>query len=293
VTPSHYLARNVLAGSPQLAISESEYVALSHARRTLTDALAFEQKFELLLANYLALELAATEWSLRAKVEHQFSYSVLSEVFRDANRHIVNLLSGAKAYIDQVKQDFAHLTINPSFETSAAKRLSAEYDSAKEYRFMEALRNHIQHRNPPVHKITKGNQRASANDWVDSLSIRADRTNLEEDGKFKGTVLEEMDAEVDLRLSARSYIASLSACHVDLRRLVTSEVDAARTLIRKWIEQYAEISSEGVIGLHAYRSEDGEVKDSVLLMLDWDDVRRDLAEKNRFAISLEPRRIRP
>ena len=57
------LEQRILDRHAVLEISEAEFATLATAKKTLVDALAFEQKFELLLGNYLDFETGATRLS--------------------------------------------------------------------------------------------------------------------------------------------------------------------------------------------------------------------------------------
>ena len=56
-------------GASPFPLSKGEFMELKQARSILIDALAFDQKFELLRANWLALELAVVELGLQSKVD--------------------------------------------------------------------------------------------------------------------------------------------------------------------------------------------------------------------------------
>ncbi len=57
-----------------------------------------EQRYEVLLGNFLAMELAFTEIGLRAKVEPQHRYLNLAEILETANRScVVNTLTAMRA----------------------------------------------------------------------------------------------------------------------------------------------------------------------------------------------------
>jgi hypothetical protein len=285
VTTEYFLQRRVLNPQESLPIGESDYDQIALARRTLVDAFAFEQKFDLLKENFIGFELAATEWSLRATVESDYSYGSISGVMQEANRHVVNLLAAARAYIDQVKQDFKHLDLSPSFGQQSASKLSEAYDASHQYRVMEALRNYAQHFSQPVHSFS-GNSSRLADDWGHAISVRALKSQLAEDKTFKKRVLAEVEGFIDLRDAGRGYIEALSGVHLHLRAIVEPQVEAARDLIDRWIGQYL-VVNESALGLYAHKSVDGKDDPApVLLMVEWDDVRRAFVAKSKSPIRL-------
>ncbi|MEJ8849641.1 hypothetical protein [Variovorax rhizosphaerae] len=284
VTPaagSHYL--HALNG-PEVPLTKAEFDELKQSRSILTDALAFEQKFELLLANWLALEVAAVELGLRAKVESEVAwYEKGSEWFNVLNRHVMNLLTTTRTYVDQVKGDFKHLPITPSFGEEAKARMAKAFDDNFHYRFMEGLRNVAQHGRLPVHNVGGSHGKRH---WAESLSFHANRSELEGNRNFRAGTLKETPGAVDLRVASRAYVSSLSEVHVDLRKLVKPHVENARLAFLVALKRYSKAMQVRSVALRAYAPE-ARKEEPVLVMLDWDAVRAKLAAKNAHKVSIE------
>jgi hypothetical protein len=289
MTTSFFLRRQVIDPQKPLAIQESDYFQLQAARSTLVDAFSFEQKFDLLKENFVAFEIAATEWSLRATIEFNYSYGAISSVMQEASRHVMNLLTAARAYVDQVQQDFKHLALSPSFGEQAKQKLSEQYDSSVDYRLMEALRNYVQHCGQSVHSFS-GNIAGKRADWAHAVSLRTLKAQLSEDKSFKPEVLAEMPAYVDVRVASRAYVHALSIVHLALRQVIEREVDSARGAVQLWTQRYLENGNDSAVGLYAHKSAAGADDPlPVLLLLDWDDVRLSLVNKNGAPVLLERR----
>jgi len=270
-----------------VSIDANHYAALCAARATFVDAGAFEQRYEILLGNYLALEQFCAEWSLRRKIEMDYRYETGARIILEANRHVMNLLSAARAYADHVVRDFGHLGLSPPFKEQAEVLMSEEYDRNLSYRIVCALRNYVQHRATPVHGAT-GRKGES---WAEALVIYCQRKALLEEGKFKAAVLAEMDEQTDLRLVARNYMHGVSRVHVELRKRVDEHCRNARRLHEEAISQFVDAQSEpeagtAGVGLTVCREHNGEYVDAHPILLAWDDVRQLLAEKNRYAFKL-------
>src|SRR5690606_20728013 len=69
-----WLRRAALGPQVMVSIDAAWYAALCEARATFIDAGAFEQRYEILLGNYLDLEKFCAEWSLRGKIEMDHRY---------------------------------------------------------------------------------------------------------------------------------------------------------------------------------------------------------------------------
>jgi hypothetical protein len=174
------------------------------------------------------------------------------------------------------------------------RRCSEEYDSHFEFRFMEALRNHVQHRGIPIHFTEQAGR------WVGggeermmefTVDIFAQRSSLERDEKFKKAVLAEIPDDVDLKAGCRAYLESLSAIHEFARESVSEAVNRARATIEAVHERYRGIYSDDLVGLTAFGMEGNEVSSSVPLLLDWDDVRIQLQHRNPRLIKLARRYV--
>ncbi len=287
--PTYLLEQKILAPRRQLAITESEFLALKEARSLLSEAHEFEQRYELLIGNFIELEISLTELCLRWTIQPQYEYHDSAWIIQEANRHVGNLLTAAKGYIDQVKQDFAALPLAPAFIDSVEQLLSAEYDASIEYRFMEALRNHTQHRASPVTRFSGSAilEDHEANGWVESITIWALKAELFENKKFKRKFLDDLPEKVDLRFYCREYVRHLGIVHVALRELIQPAVVKARLLFDDAIKRYEDNGANDSIGLCARRS--GEKSEEIPIFTNWDDVRAGLARKNARPADLWPR----
>lgn len=277
------LEQRVLDPHAVVEITNEEFDTLVISRNVLIDALAFEQRFELLLGNYLDFEVGATRLSLEtiAGVDYR-TYLPGAKALLEANRLLMNLMTAARMYIDQVKQDFKNFPLDESFEHIACGLFADQYDAHIEYRFMEALRNHAQHRGLPAHGYS------AADGLHEALSFRCMKHELEKAGGFKRNILDEMPAQVDLRGYARRYAEALSSVHVALRMHVSSVVENARETIAYAIERYKAANNGQALGLHVGRAANG-AETWTGLMVEWDDVRLHLAEKNRSALRFTAR----
>lgn len=289
MSAEYILEQFIIGPRLQLSISERRYKELAHARNVLSEALAFEQRYELLLGNFLAMELAFTEICLRAKVEPQHRYADSAEILEKANRHVVNMLTAMRAYADQVVQNFKCLELVPSFSEVAKSELNKAFGRSSDYRFMCSLRNHVQHKATAVHGfIASDDGIRDANGWVETVKFIANQAALRSDKDFKSRVLDEQPEKIDVRRCARRSVQVIGEVHLALRRLSEEQVARARSAIEFAIREYKEAGAESAIGLGARRV--GDTSADIALLLDWDDVRLQLVDKNSSLPRLWPRR---
>lgn len=271
-------------------ISEVRYLHLANARQNLVDAGAFEQRYELLLGNFTAFELFCAETSLRGVLEFESRYERWADVISVANRHTINFLATARLYADHVVRDFKHLVLSESFADAAKRLLSQAYDETLGYQFVCELRNHVQHRAVAVHGIKS---RSRGTSWSESAILYCQKKLILDDrGDFKLRVLEQLDEQVDLMAMFRAYMVSVSRVQIALRRLICQACIDSREVIDSAIKDYASNQKGStderaqVLGVTAVKVEDGCFTAPVPLVLDWDDTRVALAEKNSRAIHL-------
>lgn len=279
-----YLRRNALGPQSVLRIDEKRYQQLKAARRTLVDAGAFEQRYELLLGNFTAFELFCAENSLKTAFEFDARYGTWARVITEANRHAINFLTTTRQYADHVVRDFSHLSFAEPFNQLAERALSHAYDSTLAYRFVWELRNYVQHRSIAAHGV-EGRTKETA--WTETAMIYCSKkTILEDRGKFKLKVLDQLEEKIDLLLMFRSYMAAVSKVQIELREVIGRACSESRDAIQEAKTQFALAQGEErslgdpSLGLVACRGDGKSFTDPVALLLDWDDTRVELARKN-------------
>lgn len=291
----YLLRKEVLCSSTFIELSADEYAALREARTTLTNAFAIEEKYEIVVSNFLDLEKEMLSAAADAMVRRTTDYSEFFEIRSALNIRMVNLLSSTRLYLDQLPQ---HINLclpqNPAATDLFKSRCSKEYDAKFEYRFMEALRNHIQHRGIAVHYARQGYRWTSIEDDGQlefNMDLAAKRKDLEEDEKFKKSILTEMPEEVDLKAAARIYVGSISTVNEYVREMVDEPAKAARLLIEAAHSRYSEMEPGKTTGLVAVQTENDKKISSVPLLLDWDDVRLELQSRNSEMTNLHRRYV--
>src|SRR3546814_10018839 len=79
----YYLRRHAIGPQVMVEIDQARYERLVASRRTLVDALSFEQRYELLLGNFTAFEMFCAELSVRSNFEFDFRYETWAIVLAD------------------------------------------------------------------------------------------------------------------------------------------------------------------------------------------------------------------
>lgn len=114
--PSYQIDAISPVGYIPLPLDNDDHKKLLRAKTALRFGVGFEQRFDILLENYATLERYILDLALRNAVFMGDSNSRLGEAKHTVNRHLNNMLSSAKLYIDQT----AH-AISDQFGTASSQ----------------------------------------------------------------------------------------------------------------------------------------------------------------------------
>lgn len=284
-----FLKQMIMETTVALRISKSEFDKLKASKEALKSAKAIEEKYDLLMSNFLELEKEILKQLAKQMILSLDSYKDFYELQSVIDRRVVNLLTSTKLYYDQIEKHVRTcMGGNIDFGKQAKNYFCAEYDNCFEYRFMEALRNHVQHYGLAVHSVSLPSKWIGEDEnrqFVHQILIYATKAELSHNTDFKKSVFTEMPEKVELIKAIRIYIGCLSNVHERIRKLIKTNVSLSRANIEDVIHRYRENNSGDSIGLSAYTVEvnDPAAKptEQVALLLDWDDVRLSLINKNR------------
>lgn len=276
-----------LGAHPEIELDDEKFKKLKHARKCLSNALAIEEKYELLLSNYLDLEKECLIITSDYMVRSNAGYAGFFDIRLAFNRRIVNLLTSTKLYIDQIQQHVRACISDDDMIDKIKKSFSHEYDTCFEYRFMEALRNYVQHRGLAVHSTALGGRKVTNEKNCEleyKTKVLTHKSEVETDNAFKKQISNEMTEKVDLMYASRVYVESISRVHCYIRKLLGNVSESSRKLISHYINEYEEINNGNSVGLNAVsfntKEPIDEAVEKIPLLLDWDDIRLNLITKN-------------
>lgn len=275
-----YLQPAFLTPPPLLEIEEYEYLLLERSRPVLNAAFSFEENYDLLVGNYLELENSTLTLTAESIVRQRHEYQDMFELRAELNRRMVNFLSSARLFVDQLPQRIGECGGN---KEEIKSKLKIEYDASFEYRFMEALRNHVQHSGSAVHSLSIGSKWQPPGEKIRNVfnfQAFTEKRFLILDKTFKKPTLDECPDKVATLIATRRYLESLSAVHDFARQRIERPVAEARKAFSEAIEKYVKFSNESAIGLTAYASGARDSSKGVAIFLDWDEVRIKLSKRN-------------
>ncbi|MEM7611168.1 MAG: hypothetical protein AAF270_05800 [Pseudomonadota bacterium] len=271
---------------PEIELDEEQFDAIGLAVETLSEARSFEEKLELLLANYVDIETEALRIATDLMVRGFRGYEQSYDARLSINRRVISLLTTARLYIDSVSRHIGCIMGTNFNKKRVKEKFSHHYDKTFDYRFMEALRNSVQHHAIPCDSFSFPMMRDESDESepiLYSFDAYVLKMELKKDKKFKKSILDEMPDKVDICQASREYIDAVMAVHIELRDLIEDEVGRARELVQDYRNKYRSLyEGKNPIGLKAIcRNDDGTPSHTIDLLLDWDNQRARLAKLNR------------
>lgn len=280
----HFIKINALVRSPEIAIEEEVYERIKLSRAILREALAIEEMYAALIENYLALEREAINFSISNMVYTPAGYEAFFEQRLSLEIRISSVLTASKLYMDSLGSRIAGcLSGLPDIDERVADLFKQEYDNSFEYRFMAALRNHIQHSGNALSSVGSGgswigDDESKLLEW--SISMSSTKKELAKNSKFKKSVLQEMPDSVDLLYATRRFVQSINNIHLQSRAMIDTSATDARNFLKSLIEGYQQQYNDSTIGLCAFHFDAEKKIEEAPILLKWDDERIRLIDKN-------------
>lgn len=268
------------------SIKRPEFEAAKRSKDIVVELLEMEEKFNILLGNYVEFERELLNLTLHNALSFDGNWNQHADEIHLLNRRLVNLLTTCKLYLDQLHHSLSDL-VGPDHHLAVAvrKKCSEEYDERFGYRVLEALRNHVQHRSLPIHRINhRGKWREDRSARDHTATIYIDPKRLADDPKFKKSVLRELKEAsdfVDLKPLVRDYVTGIIAVHKYLRRQLVECREQADAEYQALIASLIPTNeSSTVVSLRAI-SDEGAPQFEFSLLTEIITRRQELERKNR------------
>lgn len=253
------IEKRVLARVPTIEIDQARFAELVRARQGVSETLGIEEKYDLLVENYLEFTGSLLAMANTLNVRPWTTWSDSRGQLGTIHRHLLNLLSAERLYLDQVAHHLSSLFGKDSeaFVAFDTERRSLHGEHLG-YRVIEALRNHIQHRGLPVG--------ASHHHWrAEMLDGSIEKRTavrpflmlqpLEDDEKFPRRLLRELaelnEEKVELNPLVREWMKAMARLQEHLRGAVDDSFQAWQEAIETAVRDYQALHGDDIIGLSA------------------------------------------
>lgn len=239
------LTRYVIGERLRVSLTDGQADEIHVAMRGLLGVLSIEEKFSILTDNFEEFEGALLNGALYRSLYRPRDWAEAIGELHTLNRRLVNLLATTRLFADQVPHTLSGLfPSDDSLKISFTRAQAREYDAHLGYRVMEAVRNYIQHRSLPVHVISynvRSLDTGSPSDLEHVISAQLNPAELRGDGKFKASVLAELEAlgdKVQIAPFVHTYVACIARIHNDLRAALAPSIEDWDRVINKAVDDY-------------------------------------------------------
>ncbi|MEX5493166.1 hypothetical protein ABFV51_08170 [Pseudomonas asgharzadehiana] len=283
MTDQYFLKVAALGPHPKLEITQLEFQNIAEARKVLTGALSIEEKYDLTLSNYIDLEKELLSLTAELMIKFNFDYDNLYNIRALLNRKIANFILSGKIYTEQIISTAAFCASDCSeAKTELKKFRSKKYDTNLDYKIMEALRNYIAHYGMVLHTLSlpshwTKDSNGNAKELEFNIDLFSEKKLLIADSEFKKEIIHELPEKFDLKKGARSYIGCISEIQATVRKITETRINSARLTIEDYLIQYSLINNGDSFAVGAYSPNE---KKPIILSLEWDNVRINLAKTN-------------
>jgi hypothetical protein len=290
-----------------LEISQQAHQQVTRDKEILREAILFEQKFDLVVANHLDLEKTLNNLAAETMIHQDQGYLDFQNAMLLINQQVNNLLSACRGYLDQADQHVGVLAnLLGGIPIPFGSERSRFYDSNPHYALAETLRNHSQHRGFAVSSVTFGGHRIENEDSSSVVrhAVQAfiDVEALLENPKTKATVVDWLKAspeKIDVRPILRDYVAALAAIHETVRKAIEAGVVKAEGFLQSLIDDFRRAfpTEQGLVALaEVHLNSNGTYDKKNYINENFLSLRRKLAARNRslqhvvhWHVSSEPR----
>lgn len=258
------LGRGVIGPWPFVDISVDDFEQAKTAQRNLLVLLDVEEKFGMVVDNFLEYERELLDLALDYMAWHGVGWSPFRSSISLVNRKLANFLTASRLYIDHAKHDISEVYGEHAEKTARVHELfSVQYDRLLGYRVMEAIRNSLQHRSLPITSVT---HRAAWEDRADEQLLhhrviaRFRIKDARDDRNFKRSVIQELEQggedAPDITPFVRQYVEGLSSVHHELRLITSPDIESWKGAVLGAIQLYRDVCSEDPRRVVAYQLDD-------------------------------------
>jgi hypothetical protein len=241
-----------VVGIGKIPIEKTQYEKVKQSQNTCLLALEIEERCQFVIDNYAEWETEllkqAQEFLLWETTRHDSLQRKLT-----LDRRLSNFLMALRLYHDQTEKNISEAFGSNSMELQRIRDIKSKlYDEHLGYRFLEVLRNHVQHcslavrtisfRSGVVERHPKSNAPFSIQFSVAPL---ASFESLVSNKDFKKSILDEIKShgeEIDLRPHVRAYVSCIVKLHGEVRKAFLESVNEAKAFYSSALEKYSVIN---------------------------------------------------
>lgn len=260
-----------------LEIADGEYNDISRAHSALVLIGGFTENYRVVLDAYGRIEETLHMVALENLLHGGDFYSKVRRARVKLNSSVIGYLAAARYFLDSSAKILKEVCSADDL-VAFDKSVSDVYDRGKEYRFIEALRNYVQHRALPVDGLWYNNyvediDKAEDSEIVTSLTLFAEKKKLAEDEKFKKSALINMPEKIDIIYCIRSHMSAIWEVHAKGLELLRENAENSRRVIQVYIDKLTKVVGGPPVNPLAIDDNPSVGRPGIPLFLGWDDER--------------------
>ena len=281
----YYLNFLAIGHDKRLEISESKYKEIESSNENLLLFNDFTLIYRITLDAYRRMEVSQYELALDHILLGFSPYSVYEDTLDSRvvlNSALIGYLAAARLFHDWADKHLSTMIGKEAFK-NFDKFKSKIYDNTPKYKFVEELRNYVQHRGVPKH-ITYHNflddaENPQTSEIGTTMSFYAIKDRLQSDSNFKKHVLKDMPDKINVIKCIRVHMSGIWTLHDSVISNNSDKADEARKVIEKHRDRYQREVGGSLTGLYAVAEKAGTTSSKTPLFLNWDDARRKVLRK--------------
>lgn len=245
----YYLSNFPVARNDSVELAELDATKAIQAADSFWAILRIEECFAMMAENYFELECDALSHTVRTPIAANLPEHEVRASIYHLGRRVTNLLGTCRAFLDRTP----HMLRENG--CSAEEHLAAFHDCRRSehsrsfsYRFLEALRNYVQHRGESLNGLSHGISWIDPHDRpkgaINTLALRIRISKLVDDAKFDRRVARELPGEakndqIDIRPHMRSYVSSMARVLAAVRQSVEDEYRCSKNFLDDTVGKFS------------------------------------------------------
>jgi hypothetical protein len=294
------LTKLVLVLSNDIPLTNEEFNEIAQARRILNELTSFEEKYYCVCENYFDLEIAAHELALNHLLYTKIDAVEFYEAKVKFNRKLHALLSSVRLYLDSIDTHVKNIRKKEIHDDAIKKIKGQKYDTSVEYRILEEIRNHSQHKDQPIHSITFNSKYDEITDTISYESAFQFRyEHIADDRKFGARAREELKRlsnGFDLRSGTKKYFSAIAEIHLETRVLLEDFSNFAEITLRdyeqRWLAANPTLTSIGVVACHVENDLKSESVEAAPLRIHQDQYLEKLRKRTAHHTNMSKRLVK-
>jgi len=276
-------------------ISEKEYKLLIDVQCSLLKVLEIEEKYNIIIENYKEFELSLMEISLENALHYDPKWTSFRNEIRKTDRKANSLLSSCTIYTKYITEDIGKL--GKKFDClveKISKVIKRIYSNSFEYRFMEELRNHVQHCGFSITNFTfeRGWESYASEEklrqepffYVNTKKISEIDKKIA--SKFEEEFKDLPDNKIDLKIYIRKYIESLSELNDYIRNELEHNIKEWIDILHEFKSKHKRKTNSNLPYITIFKKNKG-IMEEKNLFFDYIKARKKLVNKNKKLANLQ------